>query len=271
MPGWSHLYELFIVLYALSLTFFFFDFIHPWRKSALMGWWTLVGAFMLLTGVLLYEWWQERTFFYLLILQTRLVYMWLLMFFSIVLNTLYQMDFFLFLMNLFGFVIVTSHTFPLLEHSLNSVWAAQKRLFFLHVSFALVAEVLFLIAGVLGVMFVIGDALLKSKSWHPQLFRLPSLEKMVFLANRAILTGVPLLAISVILGLVWVSSLGAWIDLRDSKVIWSFILILWYSFLIYVRLTYHWPWLRLMRSYMISLIPLWLSWLSMHPLSSLLK
>ncbi|MBE3593917.1 MAG: cytochrome c biogenesis protein CcsA [Candidatus Carbobacillus altaicus] len=270
MPGWSLLYELFIVLYALSLIFFFFDFIRPGRMSALLGWWTLVGAFALLTGVLLYEWWQEHTFFYVLALSTRLVYMWLLMLLSIALNTLYRMDLFLFLINLFGFAIVTSHTFPLLEHSLHSEPEAQRRLFVMHVSFALIAEVLFLIAGVLGVMFVIGDALLKSKSWDAQLFRLPSLEKMVNLANRAVLTGVPALAISVILGLVWVSSLGAWIDLKDAKVIWSFVLIGWYSLLIYFRMKHRWPWSRLMWCYMLSLIPLWLSWLSIHPLSTLL-
>jgi HemX protein len=108
-------------------------------------------------------------------------------------------------------------------------------LLLIHIVLAILSYGAFSISFVFSMLYLLQYELLKRKKWVKLLWRiadLTKLEKMSYVLN---VIGVPLLLLSLILGLQW-----AWIKINDfvwfdSKVIGSFIVLAGFSIYLYLR------------------------------------
>ncbi len=110
----------------------------------------------------------------------------------------------------------------------------------LHVSLAVVGNAAFALTFCLGLMYLIQERQLKSKSPRPIAYRLPSLELLDTLSYRALFVGFPLMTLAIITGSLWAAhawgSYWAW----DPKQTWSLITWVIYAGLVHARLSAGW-------------------------------
>jgi cytochrome c-type biogenesis protein CcsB len=123
--------------------------------------------------------------------------------------------------------------FPL-HPALKSFWLP------VHVVFAFLGDAIFALTFSVGIMYLIQERQIKSKSTGGLLMRLPSLEILDEINHRSLTFGFPLLTIGIITGSVWASyawgSYWSW----DPKETWSLITWFLYAALLHQRLAIGW-------------------------------
>lgn len=240
------IYDLTIFLYAASVLFYFNDFMLNNRKANVMAF-TLLAVVWLLQSVFFVSQMAAKQYFPVLTLfETLFFYSWLLVTVSLIINYFFRIDLLLFFVNVIGFVVLVlsmtaSETAPLAR-----LQSGISELLFIHVTIALLSYVAFSLSLILSLMFLLEHNMLKQKKWSPLLRRLPSLGKLEMFAHRMNMVGVPLLLLSIILGVIWaylVYGSSFWLDLK----VWMSLLVLAvYSVLLYQRFAEKWQGRKLM-------------------------
>lgn len=151
-------------------------------------------------------------------------YAWLLTTLSIVLHCIARVDLPVFFINVLGFVFVTIHLFAPNETTQHVVDSLVSEMLFIHICFAIVSYAAFSLSFVFSVLYLILYRILKQKKFNNLWSRLPSLQQMSSRMSNSILFGVPLLFISLILGLEWALMTLDGLSVFDVKIIGSFIL-----------------------------------------------
>ncbi|WP_050615950.1 cytochrome C assembly family protein [Bacillus testis] len=225
-----------VVLYALSVLLYFIDFLHTNRKANHFAFWLLSIVWLLQTIFLFLYVVKTGRFPVLTIFEGLYFYVWVLISLSFILNRWLRIDFIVFFTNVLGFTIMAIHTFAP-EQMSSQIMARQleSELLFIHVTIAILAYGAFTLSGVFSLLYLIQYDLLKRKKWGKRLRRLGDLSQLEKLSYMLNMIGVPLLFIALVLGLIWAHIKLPNVSWLDVKIVGSFVVILMYSFYLYIK------------------------------------
>jgi HemX protein len=233
----SWLYDAIIYIYALSLLFYFSDFVGSNRSAKRMG-----------TGLLSFVWVLQTIYLVLGLIyhdptvafsmfETLFLLTWLLVTVSLVVNRFFRIDLFVFTVNVLGFSVLALNFFsnPKVSPTLAS-WNINDELLFIHISLSIASYTAFVVAGVFSAMYLFLHRQLKEKNWSKLMQRLPSLDKTDHYSYVSVIIGAPLLLLGMSLGVVWIALEGDPSLFFDPKVINSWFVLLAYIFYLFQRL-----------------------------------
>ncbi|WP_394137546.1 cytochrome C assembly family protein [Cytobacillus oceanisediminis] len=232
----TRLHEFTVVLYALCVLLYFIDFLHQNRKANRIAFWLLAFVWVLQTVFLVLYMINTGRFPVLTIFEGLYFYAWVLITLSLGINRLLRVDFIVFFTNVLGFIIMAIHTFAPIQ--IDSAVKAQQlisELLLIHITVAILSYGAFSLSFVFSLLYLIQYDLLKRKKWGTRLLRIADLSKLEHMSYVLNVIGVPMLMISLILGIQW-----AYLKLPDmvwfdSKVIGSFIVLALYSIYLYMK------------------------------------
>jgi HemX protein len=238
----SWLYDAIIYIYALSLLFYFSDFVGSNRSAKRMGAGLLSFVWVLQTFYLIYSLIEHNRAAAYSMFETLFMLSWLLVTVSLIVNRFFRIELFVFLVNVIGFSVLALNFFsnPKVSPTLAS-WKISDELLFIHISLSIGSYTAFAIAAVFSGMYWFLHRQLKEKKWSKLMQRLPSLEKTDHYAYVSVIIGAPLLLLGLSLGVVWIALEG---DIRlmfDPKVINSWFVMLAYGFYLFQRLVMKTP------------------------------
>lgn len=229
----TRLHEWMVVLYAVSLVFYFIDYLNKDRMAHRSAFWILLVVYFMQTVFLVMYIVETKRFPILSLFEGIYFYAWLLITVSILLHLFSKVGHAVFIINVIGFIFMTIHTFAPNQISNSAVGEALiSELLFIHISFAILSYVAFSMSFVFAILYLILYKLLKKRKWSKQFGRLPSLQQAATGIKIGIITGIPFLLISLILGVQWAYiALDDW-SLFDMKIIGSFFILLVYAFVL---------------------------------------
>ncbi|WP_191567007.1 inner membrane protein YpjD [Metabacillus idriensis] len=233
--------ELIIIIYALSVLFFFIDFIHNNRKANKVAFWLLSIVWLLQTIFLFYQMFMTGRFPILNISEGLYFYSWVLVTLSVVLNRFLRVDFIIFFTNVLGFIMLSIHTFAPSQYESAAVSGQLiSELLFIHITMAILSYGAFTLSFVFSLLYLIQYNLLKKKKWGKHLLRIDDLTKLDHMSYVLNVIGVPMLLLSLILGVIWAYLKLPDFHWYDAKVLGSFMMLLVYSFYLYYRIVKEW-------------------------------
>ena len=250
-----------IYLYALSLLFSFSDLLHPNRRANRLALGLLVAVWLsqsLFFAFRLSSWFPALTSF-----DALFFYSWVLITLTLVINAVYRMDLFVFSANLISFAVMAVNLFVARDSGSPASEILLSELVFIHVTMAFVAYAAFSLSAVFAAFYLIGNFLLKRKKWNRVLRLLPSLDRLHSFFHRWVMIGVPLMLLSMILGLVWLHQRVPGTPWYDPKIAGSLLVLTAYGLHLYFRLSGRWRGRRLawwnLLSFFTVLLNMWIS------------
>lgn len=232
----SRLHEWMLVLYAISLVFYFIDYLNKDKLAHRSAFWLLAIVYVLQTFSIVMTFMEQKRFPVLSLFEGVYFYAWLLITVSIVLHIFYKVGYAVFFLNVIGFIFMTIHTFAPAQIKQSSVGEALiSELLFIHISFAILSYVAFAMTFVFAVLYLLLYKILKQRKWSKQSNRLPSLHQTVVGMKVGMLTGIPFLLISLILGMQWAHIVFDRLPFLDMKIFGSFFLLIVYSIVLFLH------------------------------------
>ncbi len=226
----TRLHEWIIVLYAVSLVFYFIDYLNKNQTAHRMGFWLLSIVYAMQTVFLINHMLETKQFPILSLFEGIYFYAWLLITMSILLHFFSKVGYVPFLLNIIGFVFMTIHTFAPTQIKQSAVGDTLiSELLFIHISFAILSYVAFAMSFVFAILYLLLYKALKRRKWSKQFGRLPSLQQAANGMKIGIVTGIPFLFISLILGTQWATIILEEWSLFDMKIIGSFFILILYG------------------------------------------
>lgn len=229
-------YELMIVLYAISIMFYFIDYFFKKNSIRRTAFWFISIVWILQTALIVLQIFEIKRFPILTFSEGIYFYAWLLVTLSIVLHCIARVDLPVFLVNILGFIFLTIHLFA--PNSLNpTIKTLESEMLFIHISFAILSYAAFSLSFVFSILYLILYRLLKKKKYTKLWSRLPSLFQMTNWMTYSILVGIPIIFISLLLGLEWALMKVEMVSIFDAKIVGSFFIALIYItiFILYRR------------------------------------
>ncbi|WP_062234050.1 cytochrome c biogenesis protein [Fictibacillus sp. FJAT-27399] len=236
MQNANWIYDTTIILYALSIIGYFIDFLQNNRKANRMAFWLLSIVWMLQTVFFVQRMIEVGRPPILTPFEGLFFYAWILVTFSLVMNYFFRIDFLVFFTNVLGFLIMSINLFAPGEQVSDEMSTRLiSELLVIHVTMAFVSYGAFTLSFIFSIMYLLQHRLLKQKKWSKRLQRLGSLSRLERLSFVLNMTGVPILLLSLILGVIWAFLKIQSFSLLDAKVITSFIVIAVYSVFLYQK------------------------------------
>lgn len=230
----TRLHEVMVIIYAISLVFYFIDY---WRKNKRLyryAFWGVSIVWVLQTIFLVLYIVETHRFPILSLFEGIYVYSWLLVAISIAMHCIFKLDLPVILLNVLGFCFIVVHTFAPAQVAASPVGQSLvSELLVIHITFAILSYGALAIGFVFAMLYIVLHNILKSKKWPKQFSRLPSLAAAEQGMNYTTYCAIPLLGISLILGMMWAYVALPGVSIFDSKIIGSFISLFLYSFIIY--------------------------------------
>ncbi|BFJ02205.1 inner membrane protein YpjD [Priestia sp. YIM B13446] len=233
----TRIYELIVILYAASVLLYFIDFVQNNRKANSIAFWLLSIVWVLQTAFLILRMFETGRFPILTVSEGLYFYAWVLITLSLVINRLFRVDFMVFFTNVIGFLIMAIHTFaPLETYTAVQSERLVSELLIIHITMAILSYGAFSVSFVFSALYLVQYNLLKKKKWGKRLLRIEDLTKLDYMSYVLILIGVPLLLLSLILGIIWAYIKYVDFHWYDTKVLGSFLMFVAYSAYLYARL-----------------------------------
>lgn len=233
----TRIYELIVILYAVSVLLYFIDFVQNNRKANSIAFWLLSIVWVLQTAFLILRMFETGRFPILTVSEGLYFYAWVLITLSLVINRLFRVDFMVFFTNVIGFLIMAIHTFaPLETYTAVQSERLVSELLIIHITMAILSYGAFSVSFVFSALYLVQYNLLKKKKWGKRLLRIEDLTKLDYMSYILILIGVPLLLLSLILGIIWAYIKYVDFHWYDTKVLGSFLMFVAYSAYLYARL-----------------------------------
>jgi HemX protein len=232
----TRLHELTVILYCLVVLLYFVDFLQHNRKANQIAFWLLAFVWVLQTSFLILYMLKTGRFPVLTIFEGLYFYAWVLVTLSLVINRLLKVDFIVFFTNILGFGIMVIHTFAPVQ--LDSTIMGEQlisELLLIHITMAILSYGAFSLSFVFSLLYLIQYDLLKRKKWGARLVRISDLSKLEHLSYLLNIIGVPMLILSLILGIQWAFLKVPDMKWYDSKVLGSFAVLIVYSVILYLR------------------------------------
>lgn len=230
----SRLHEWMVVLYAVSLVFYFIDYLNRDKIAHRIGFWVLSIVYVMQTAFLVLYIVETKRFPILSLFEGIYFYAWLLITMSILLHLFSKVGYAAFFLNVIGFIFMTIHTFAPTQIKQSAIGDALiSELLFIHISFAILSYVAFAMSFVFAVLYLLLYRTLKKRKWSKQFGRLPSLQQTAMGMKIGIITGIPFLFISLILGVQWAHIMLEEWSLLDMKIIGSFFILVVYGIVLF--------------------------------------
>ena len=237
LPAW--MYDLIIYVYALSLLFYFSDFVETSRIKKRMA-----------TGLLYFVWFLQTVFFMARMLEYRSLtvmtmfeslffYAWLLLTISLVINRFFKIDIIVVAINSLAFVVLVMNLFS--NDSLQSIAdndMIRNELIVIHVTMAFASYIAFTLAALLAAFYLLLHWQLKRKRWSRFTRRMPSLALIENYMFWCVVWGLPLFIINILLAVIWGLQQGNLIDIvwNDPKIYNTLLVALAYIFFLYQKM-----------------------------------
>jgi HemX protein len=232
----TRIYELTVILYALSVLLYFVDFLQNNRKANQTAFWLLAIVWILQTVFLSLRMYETGRFPILTLFEGLYFYTWVLVTLSLAINRLLRVDFIVFFANVIGFFIMALHTFlPIQHHSTVQAEQLVSELLIIHITMAILSYGAFSISFVFSILYLVQYKLLKQKKWGKRLLRIEDLSKLDYMSYVLNVVGVPMLLLSLILGVIWAYIKIPNFHWYDAKVLGSFFVLTAYSVYLYIR------------------------------------
>jgi HemX protein len=213
-------YEIILIIYGLSIIGYFFDFIQRNQKVNMIAFWLLGMVWIMQTVFLLNEVLVNHNFPIATLSDSLFFYAWILITFSLIISRFFPTHFIVFFTNVFGFFILLLYiTSNANKQTFNSGIQFIHEILVTHITLAMVSYGFFTISFLFSLMFMIQYRFLKRKKGLRWMWRFGDLKQLDTYSLRAIVTGVPLLLIAVILGIVWAyvsKSEFYWFDMKTA-------------------------------------------------------
>lgn len=219
----TRLYELMIILYGLCIVLYFTDYLYKNIKFRRVAFWFVSIVWVLQTLFIVLFIIETKRFPILSLYEGVFFYAWLLTTLSIVLHCIVRVDLPVFFINVLSFVFMTIHLFAPETNDQIVGDSLVSEILLIHISFAIVSYAAFSVAFVFSLLYLILYRILKQKKFTNLWSRLPSLQQMVKWINLSTIIGIPLLLISLILGLEWAFLTLENVSVFDVKILGSFI------------------------------------------------
>ncbi|KAB3541171.1 cytochrome C assembly protein [Bacillus safensis] len=233
----ARLNEATILIYALSVLFYFIDFLQHNRKAGKMAFWLLSIVWLLQTVYMFYIMMETDRFPVLNVAEGLYFYTWVLVTLSLVLTKILRVEFIVFFTNVIGFSMMAIHTFtPSDLHSAELTGKLTSELLVIHITMAILSYGAFSLSFAFSLLYLLQYRLLKKKKWGKWLLRIEDLSKLDHMAYVLNIIGVPMLLLSLILGIIWAYISYDTLYWTDAKVLGSFIMLFLYGFYLYIRL-----------------------------------
>ncbi|MCA0755290.1 cytochrome c biogenesis protein CcsA [Paenibacillus sp. N4] len=232
----SLIYDAILYIYALSLLFYFSDFMNASRKAKRMGTGLLIFVWVLQTGYLVYRMITHLQSVNVTPFEYWLGFSWLLVTISLVISRFIKIDFVVFFVNVVGFAVLALnlHSSTGAGESLE-LWKTTRELLYIHISLVLCAYAALTLGALFASMYLFLHSQLKRKRWSSFVRRLPSLDLIERYGDRAVIVGVPLLAMSLAIAVTSLLVEGRASLLFDWKVLTSFAALIMYVIYVYQR------------------------------------
>jgi HemX protein len=230
------IYEIIIFIYTFTIIAYFIDFIQKNRKVNKLAFWSLSLVWLLQTFFLFSEILSQNSFPILSIYDGLYFYAWILITFSLIINRLFRVDFFVFFTNVLGFFLMVMHIFTKAQQTSNGTHIDfVSEMLVTHITLAMVSYSFFTFSFIFSIMYLLQYRLLKMKKWSMQLKRLGNLGQLDNLSFISILLGLPTLLIAIILGITWGTTSSETFYWYDSKTLGSIIVLIVYASLMFLR------------------------------------
>jgi len=232
----ARFHEVIVVLYAVSLVFYFIDYLNSNKIAHRSALWILSVVYVMQSGYLIARVIDTQRFPVLSLYEGIYFYAWLLISLSIILQVFSKVGFAVFFLNVIGFIFMTIHTFTPTQIEKSPVGESLiSELLFIHITFAILSYAAFAMSFVFAILYLLVYKVLKKKKWTKQFGRLPSLQQSLSGMKASIYTGIPVLFISLVLGIQWATvALDDWM-ISDMKIIGSFLVIILYSLVLFLQ------------------------------------
>ncbi|GIQ70200.1 cytochrome c assembly protein [Xylanibacillus composti] len=242
------MFDIILYLYALSLLFFFSDFLRHDRHVKQTG-----------TGLLAFVWLLKAAFFFtrmfagdyvpvLTMFETLFFFAWVLVTLTLVfsLSKLFSYDLLVFVLSCAGFMVLVLALFnnEATVPSGNRLPFSDKLLMF-HIIVAICSYASFTLSAVFAGLYLFIHQRLKSKRWSVVLQRAPSLDRVEKSSFVTAVIGMSLLLLSLLLGIGWIIVMGDWTLAFDPKVLSSLLLLAVYAAYLVQRASAKWSSWRL--------------------------
>ncbi|WP_028611839.1 cytochrome C assembly family protein [Paenibacillus harenae] len=253
METQTWLYDAILYIYALSLLFYFSDFMNASRRAKRMGTGLLIFVWVLQTGYLMYRGVTHLQSAAVTPFEYWLGFSWLLITISLMISRFIKIDFIVFFVNVIGFAVLALNLYS--NHGDGqslAVWRATRELLYIHISLVLCAYAALTIGALFAGMYLFLHNQLKRKRWTHFVRRLPSLDTIERYGDRAVIIGVPMLAMSLAIAVTSLLVEERLALLFDWKVLSSFATLIMYIIYVYQRAMLKRPGQQLARLYMFS-------------------
>ncbi|MDW0118120.1 cytochrome c biogenesis protein CcsA [Sporosarcina thermotolerans] len=232
----ARFHEIIIILYAVSLVFYFIDYLNTNKFAHRSAFWILSLVYIMQTGFLIATVLEKKQFPILSLYEGIYFYAWLLISLSMVLQVFSKVGFAVFFLNVIGFIFMSIYAFAPMQIEQSPIGESLlSELLFIHITFAILSYAAFAMSLVSAILYLLVYKLLKEKKWTKQFGRLPSLHQTLTGMKVSIYTGIPVLLVSLILGIQWAFvALDDWL-LTDMKIIGSFLIIILYSLVLFLQ------------------------------------
>ncbi|WP_432358347.1 cytochrome C assembly family protein [Sporosarcina sp. UB5] len=232
----ARFHEVIVVLYAVSLVFYFIDYLNNNKLARRSAFWILTVVYLMQSSFLIARAIDTQRFPVLSLYEGVYFYAWLLISLSMILQAFSKVGFAVFFLNVIGFIFMTIYTFAPTQIEKSPVGESLiSELLFIHITFAILSYAAFAMSFVFAILYLLVYKVLKQKKWTKQFGRLPSLQQSLSGMKASIYTGIPVLFISLVLGIQWaIVALDDW-SISDMKIIGSFLVIILYSLVLFLQ------------------------------------
>ncbi|MBD8500801.1 MULTISPECIES: cytochrome C assembly family protein [Paenibacillus] len=230
------IYDAIIYTYALSLLFYFSDFVDINRRAKRMGTGLLIFVWVLQTIFLVIRMINHRDVPIFTTFEFMFLFSWILVTASLVISRFFHIEFIVFFVNLIGFalLIVNMLNDPTSSTALLE-WEMMGNILSLHIFLAACGFAALTVSGIYAGMYIFLHHRLKSRKWSNAVRRLPSLERMQRSSLTASVIGVPLFLLSLSVAVVSVMLGERHELLLDIKVWFTLFSLGLYSYYFYKR------------------------------------
>ncbi|QYR23363.1 cytochrome c biogenesis protein CcsA [Paenibacillus sp. sptzw28] len=216
------LYDGMLYIYALSLLFYFSDFLDRNRKAKQMGTGLLIFVWMLQTVFLVERIVSHLDMTFMTLFEYLLIFSWLLVTASLVISRFFRIEFIVFFVNVIGFAVLTLNLFGIGSGASLARWELARDMLVVHVGLMICAFAALTICAIFSGMYLFLHGQLKGRHWSKTVQRLPSLDMIDRFMFRASLIGTPLLTLSLAVAVTSILTEGRYGLLLDPKVLTSF-------------------------------------------------
>lgn len=233
---WEWISELIILIYGLSVIGYFIDFIQISQKANKIAFWLLSIAWVLQSIYFIKLIFIDFTFPVATLIDSLFFFSWVLITFSLIINKLFPVHFIVFFINLFGFfVLLLYFAADLEQQSTQRSIEFVHEMLITHISLAFLSYGFFTISFLFSIMYLIQYQLLKKKKGLKWLWRIGNLNQLENYSIIAITLGVPLLLLSITLGLFWANVAEVALYWYDIKILGSIIVLAIYIVFLGIR------------------------------------